>query len=200
MTWHIHQRIRHPRPFGRSHNPPHRSHGNLVRTGYQGGRRCRAGRVAETRLEIVIRGPGPGSRLPRTRQRPPWGPRRAGKNTGGGEERSTAGRRKANDLAFRAMNARSHSGGLGRRHIFTLRGADPAPRFPTFIQRPDRKRGVATEKLVLNGPHPATTLARLCRLEVEGFLARSRASCAFAAVSHSCGTPQLRIRSDVRCR
>ncbi len=30
-----------------------------MRTGYQGGRRCRAGRVAETRLEIFIRGPGP---------------------------------------------------------------------------------------------------------------------------------------------
>ena len=41
------------------HNPRHRLHGNLVRTGYQGGRRCRAGRVAETRLEIFIRGPGP---------------------------------------------------------------------------------------------------------------------------------------------
>ena len=48
-----------PRPFRLSHNPRHRSHGNLVRTGYQGGRRCRAGRVAETRLEIFIRGPGP---------------------------------------------------------------------------------------------------------------------------------------------
>ena len=48
-----------PRPFRCFHNPRHRSHGNLVRTGYQGGRRCRAGRVAETRLEIFIRGPGP---------------------------------------------------------------------------------------------------------------------------------------------
>ena len=48
-----------PPPFRRFHNPRHRSHGNLVRTGYQGGRRCRAGRVAETRLEIFIRGPGP---------------------------------------------------------------------------------------------------------------------------------------------
>ena len=48
-----------PPPFRLSHNLRHRSHGNLVRTGYQGGRRCRAGRVAETRLEIFIRGPGP---------------------------------------------------------------------------------------------------------------------------------------------
>ena len=48
-----------PPPFRLSHNLRHRLHGNLVRTGYQGGRRCRAGRVAETRLEIFIRGPGP---------------------------------------------------------------------------------------------------------------------------------------------
>ena len=48
-----------PPPFSLSHNLRHRLHGNLVRTGYQGGRRCRAGRVAETRLEIFIRGPGP---------------------------------------------------------------------------------------------------------------------------------------------
>ena len=48
-----------PPPFNPSHNLRHRLHGNLVRTGYQGGRRCRAGRVAETRLEIFIRGPGP---------------------------------------------------------------------------------------------------------------------------------------------
>ncbi len=48
-----------PPPFRLSHNLRHRPHGNLVRTGYQGGRRCRAGRVAETRLEIFIRGPGP---------------------------------------------------------------------------------------------------------------------------------------------
>ena len=58
-TWRVRQRIFHPPPFGLSHNPRHRPHGNLVRTGYQGGRRCRAGRVAETRLEIFIRGPGP---------------------------------------------------------------------------------------------------------------------------------------------
>ena len=48
-----------PPPFRLPHNLRHRPHGNLVRTGYQGGRRCRAGRVAETRLEIFIRGPGP---------------------------------------------------------------------------------------------------------------------------------------------
>ena len=41
---------------------------------------------------------------PPHRQRPPRGPRRSGKTTGGA---------------------------LGRRHTFTLRGADPAPRFPT---------------------------------------------------------------------
>ena len=79
---------------------------------------------------------------PPHRQRPPRGPRRSGKTTGGGDERSTAGRRKANDLAFRARNARSHSGGLGRRHTFTLRGTDPAPRFPTAsTARPETGRG-----------------------------------------------------------
>ncbi len=46
---------------------------------------------------------------PPHRQRPPRGPRRSGKTTGGA---------------------------LGRRHTFTLRGADPAPRFPTA---PDRE-------------------------------------------------------------
>ena len=46
---------------------------------------------------------------PPHRQRPPRGPRRSGKTTGGA---------------------------LGRRHTFTLRGTDPAPRFPTA---PDRE-------------------------------------------------------------
>ncbi len=88
------------------------------------------GRVAETRLEIFIRGPGPlrGSPAP---AKATAGAPTIGQDHRRGDERSTAGRRKANDLAFRARNARSHSGGLGRRHTFTLRGADPAPRFPT---------------------------------------------------------------------
>ena len=49
---------------------------------------------------------------PPHRQRPPRGPRRSGKTTGGA---------------------------LARRHPFTLRGADPAPRFPTA---PDRERSL----------------------------------------------------------
>ncbi len=49
---------------------------------------------------------------PPHRQRPPRGPRRSGRTTGGA---------------------------LGRRHTFTLRGADPAPRFPTA---PDRERSL----------------------------------------------------------
>ena len=53
--------------------------------------------------------PGPASRLPRTGKRPPRGPRRSGKTTGGA---------------------------LGRRQTFTSPGADPAPRFPTA---PDRE-------------------------------------------------------------
>ena len=163
----------HPPPFRCFHNPRHRPHGNLVRTGYQGGRRCRAGRVAETRLEIFIRGPGPlrGSPAP---AKATAGAPTIGQDHRRGDERSTAGRRKANDLAFRARNARSHSGGLGRRHTFTLRGADPAPRFPTApewessLTTARRESGRATEKLVLKAPSTArcerisVTKARPC--------------------------------------
>ena len=53
---------------------------------------------------------------PPHRQRPPRGPRRSGKTTGGA---------------------------LGRRHTFTLRGADPAPRFPTA---PDRESSLTTAR------------------------------------------------------
>ena len=79
--------------------------------------------------------PGPASRLPRTGRRPPRGPRRSGKTTGGGDERSTAGRRKANDLAFRARNARSHSGGLGRRHIYYFTRCRPSAPLPDCSQK-----------------------------------------------------------------
>ena len=148
----------HPPPFRCFHNPRHRSHGNLVRTGYQGGRRCRAvaWRKRGWRLSSEARAR---FAAPPHRQRPPRGPRRSGKTTGGGDERSTAGRRKANDLAFRARNARSHSGGLGRRHTFTLRGADPAPRFPTASTARRRNPGVATEKPVLKAPSPGSLRA-----------------------------------------
>ena len=101
---------------------------------------------------------------PPHRQRPPRGPRRSGKTTGGGEERSTAGRRKANDLAFRARNARSHSGGLGRRHTFTLRGADPAPRFPTA---PDRE-----SSLTMARPETGRGNEEACLLTCRGLRSR----------------------------
>ena len=127
-----------PRPFRLPHNRPIAFTGTWCAPGIREG--GGAGPVAwrkrgwkfssEARARFAA---------PPHRQRPPRGPRRSGKTTGGGDERSTAGRRKANDLAFRARNARSHSGGLGRRHTFTLRGADPAPRFPTA---PDRERSL----------------------------------------------------------
>ena len=140
--------ILYPRPFRLPHNRPIALTGTWCAPGIREG--GGAGPVAwrkrgwkfssEARARFAA---------PPHRQRPPRAPRRSGKTTGGGEERSTAGRRKANDLAFRARNARSHSGGLGRRHTFTLRGTDPAPRFPTApdressltIARPETGRG-----------------------------------------------------------
>ena len=85
---------------------------------------------------------------PPHRQRPPRGPRRSGKTTGGADERSTAGRRKANDLAFRARNARSQRGWEGAIHLlYEVPTQRPASRLP---QQPDRKRGVATTKHALS--------------------------------------------------
>ena len=66
---------------------------------------------------------------PPHRQRPPRGPRRSGKTTGGA---------------------------LGRRHTFTLRGADPAPRFPT-ASTARRESGRGKEKLVLESPFTCLT-------------------------------------------
>ena len=65
---------------------------------------------------------------PPHRQRPPRGPRRSGKTTGGA---------------------------LGRRHTFTLRGTDPAPRFPTAsTARRESGRGNG-EACVRKPPLPA---------------------------------------------
>ena len=97
-----------PRPFRLSHNPRIAFTGTWCAPGIREG--GGAGPVAwrkrgwkfssEARARFAA---------PPHRQRPPRGPRRSGKTTGGA---------------------------LGRRHTFTLRGTDPAPRFPTA---PDRE-------------------------------------------------------------
>ena len=114
-------KILYPRPFGLSHNPGIALTGTWCAPGIREG--GGAGPVAwrkrgwkfssEARARFAA---------PPHRQRPPRGPRRSGKTTGGA---------------------------LGRRHTFTLRGADPAPRFPTApdkessltIARPETGRG-----------------------------------------------------------
>ena len=117
-----------PRPFRCFHNPRHRSHGNLVRTGYQGGRRCRAGRVAETRLEIFIRGPGP------FRGSPAPAKATAGAPTIGQDHRRGAG--KAPYIYFTRcrpsaplpdyLNGQTGNGAWQRRNMYPL----PRHRFP----------------------------------------------------------------------
>ena len=100
--------ILYPRPFRLPHNRPIALTGTWCAPGIREG--GGAGPVAwrkrgwkfssEARARFAA---------PPHRQRPPRGPRRSGKTTGGA---------------------------LGRRHTFTLRGTDPAPRFPTA---PDRE-------------------------------------------------------------
>ncbi len=78
---------------------------------------------------------------PPHRQRPPRGPRRSGKTTGGA---------------------------LGRRHTFTLRGTDPAPRFPTA---PDRERSLTMARPETgrgNGEDMCTVLASRARAASGG--------------------------------
>ena len=123
-----------PRPFNPFHNRPIALTGTWCAPGIREG--GGAGPVAwrkrgwkfssEARARFAA---------PPHRQRPPRGPRRSGKTTGGA---------------------------LGRRHTFTLRGTDPAPRFPTA---PDRESSLAMarresgrgdgEACVLKVPSPA---------------------------------------------
>ena len=143
-------KILYPRPFGLSHNPGIALTGTWCAPGIREG--GGAGPVAwrkrgwkfssEARARFAA---------PPHRQRPPRGPRRSGKTTGGA---------------------------LGRRHTFTLRGTDPAPRFPTApdkessltIARPETGRGdeeaylpvsrAPKKRSLMESNHPATGKAR----------------------------------------
>ena len=148
ITWHIRQKFFHPHSFRRSHNPPHRPHGNLVRTGYQGGRRCRAGRVAETRLEIFIRGPGPSSRLPHT-----------GRGHRGGPDeraRTPAGRWEgAINLLYEVLTQRPASRLLPRGRSLT-------------IARPETGRGIGEACAQIHRDHGAESRRRGGQVGDEG--------------------------------
>ena len=125
-----------PRPFRLSHNPGIALTGTWCAPGIREG--GGAGPVAwrkrgwkfssEARARFAA---------PPHRQRPPRGPRRSGKTTGGA---------------------------LGRRHTFTLRGADPAPRFPTA---PDRE-----SSLTIARPETGRGNGEACLLPYRGLRSR----------------------------
>ena len=120
-TWRNRQRNFRPRPFRLSHNRPIALTGTWCAPGIRegGGAGPVAWRKRGWKLSSEARAR---FAAPPHRQRPPRGPRRSGKTTGGA---------------------------LGRRQLFTLRGADPAPRFPTApdwecsltMARPETGRG-----------------------------------------------------------
>ena len=119
-TWRSRRRNFHPRPFCCFHNRPIALTGTWCAPGIREG--GGAGPVAWRKRGWKFSSEARARTAAPPHHRTTRGPRRSGKTTGGA---------------------------LGRRHLFTLRGADPAPRFPTApdwecsltIARPETGRG-----------------------------------------------------------